>query len=254
MLLSLAICTATHGLNWLPSDVAESELVRCRAAFGDLPDFDSGDVGFEGVVALGERVFAVRCFRAVKWDFMERDAIYLAVTCFSRAVAQEVDLKALWALPLFREPMRDPPRRFECPTIAETGGICLQNLVGELADGIAMRREIGETVFVPMATTVVQDEAEPLPTNPHSPPLSIDHSHPVVRSRCLILMWTFLAVVIAGVLALCIVLLRNTMTEKEGAADDRSGKAVESRGISGALEGTNDVSGRTVSDEGKAIR
>lgn len=249
MLLPLAIYTANHGLGWSwpQSDVALSELEKCRTAFGDLPDFDFGDIGFEGVAVLGERVFVARCFQAMKWDFRGRDAIYLAVTWFSMAEARIVDLEALLKLPPFLESMRDPPCRFECPTVSETGGVSLLNLLGELPDGITMRRNIGEKVFTPVSSMAVPEEQESLPNEPPPPLPHGDDLHPALKRKWqTILMWVLLTVAMSVALVLSwFVLLKGTVN-KEGVADDGSGKIVERRGTPESCGGTNDVPGRTV--------
>ena len=92
----LAIYTASHGLSWtyLRSAIDYAALDRCRKLLGPLPDFDAGEAGYEGVVADGPNVFAIRCFRAPKWDFMGRDALYLAVSWVARVRAVSVDFAA----------------------------------------------------------------------------------------------------------------------------------------------------------------
>ena len=75
----LAVYTAEHGLAWKAKDISLAELDVCRTLLAPLPDFDSGDVGYEGVAALGERVFVIRCFKVEKWHFRGRDAVYLVV-------------------------------------------------------------------------------------------------------------------------------------------------------------------------------
>ena len=251
MSLPLAIYTATHGLgwNWQQSDISLSELESCRAAFGRLPDFDSGDIGFEGVAVLGERVFVVRCFRAVKWDFLGRDAIYLATTWLPLKLLGGVDLEALFALRQFREPMRNPPSRFELEIAESRVGTTVEVANIKLRDGVVLRRDIGEMMFTPIPGMDSSVEIEPLPIAPPSLMPTKDNSHLAVkRSRLTTLMWLFLIVV--TVLALsCYVLLKETWSGKEGVTYDGSGKTVERSAVSESNERPNNVSSRTISDE-----
>ena len=115
-LFPLAIYTAGHGLAWtyLESAIPYAELDRCRTLLGPLPDFDAGETGFEGVVAAGERVFAIRCFSAPKWDFMGRDATYLAATWIQRPRAVRVDFDKLLRAPELTVPTHTPPPVFRC--------------------------------------------------------------------------------------------------------------------------------------------
>ncbi|MGN0857076.1 MAG: hypothetical protein ACI4QJ_06725 [Candidatus Spyradenecus sp.] len=110
----LAVWTATHGLDWTfpRGEIDFATLERCRKAFGPMPDFDSGDPGFEGVWVTAERVFAVRCQSVKGWDFRGRDATYLAVTWMSRAEAVRTNFEALLAVRELREPMRQVPPFF----------------------------------------------------------------------------------------------------------------------------------------------
>ena len=86
MTLPLAIYTAKHGLAWQYDETAipYAELDVCRTILGPIPDFEAGEVGYEGVAAVGSHVFVLRCFKAAKWDFLGRDSLYLAVTWVSR--------------------------------------------------------------------------------------------------------------------------------------------------------------------------
>lgn len=110
----LAVWTANHGLDWTfpHGEIDFATLERCRKAFGPMPDFDSGDPGFEGVWVTSERVFAVRCQSVKGWDFRGRDATYLAVTWMSRAEAVRTNFEALLAVRELREPMRQVPPFF----------------------------------------------------------------------------------------------------------------------------------------------
>ncbi len=112
----LAVYTAGHGLAWtyLKSAIDYAALDRCRKMLGPLPNFDAGEAGYEGVAADGANVFAIRCFRAEKWDFMGRDAIYLAVSWIARPRAVSVDFEKLLRAPELNVPARKPPLIFRC--------------------------------------------------------------------------------------------------------------------------------------------
>lgn len=109
----LAVYTAEHGLAWKAKDISLAELDVCRTLLAPLPDFDSGDVGYEGVAALGDRVFAIRCFKVEKWDFRGRDAVYLVVAWMPRSSAGSVDFEAILRSPQMTVPTHDEPQSFE---------------------------------------------------------------------------------------------------------------------------------------------
>ena len=113
-LFPLAVYTAGHGLAWtyLKSAIPYAELDRCRTLLGELPDFDCGEHGFEGVAAAGDFVFALRCFNAPKWDFCGRDAMYLAAVWIRRDRASWVDFDVLLRAPELAQPLRKPPLLF----------------------------------------------------------------------------------------------------------------------------------------------
>lgn len=110
----LAVYTAEHGLAWTypRGAIPFAALDACRKAFGQLPDFDSGEPGFEGVWATPEHVFAVCCQSAPAWDFRGRDATYLAVTWVPRAQAGRTNFEALLASSALRIPTHTPPLDF----------------------------------------------------------------------------------------------------------------------------------------------
>lgn len=136
----LAVYTAGHGLAWtyLKSAIPYAELDRCRTLLGPLPDFDAGDRGYEGVAAEGDRVFAIRCFSAPKWDFMGRDATYLAVVWIQRERAPWVDFEALLRAPEMSQPLRRPPLIFRADAAwrAQPGA-------APVGDRILLRRPLG---------------------------------------------------------------------------------------------------------------
>lgn len=97
MIIPLATYTAEHGLEWHhnKSSIEYAVLDRCRHLLGALPDFNAGESGYDGVAAVGERVFAIRCAKAKAWDFKGRDALYMSVAWMSRCDAKNVDIQAL---------------------------------------------------------------------------------------------------------------------------------------------------------------
>ena len=97
MTLPLATFTAENGLAWFydKSAIGFAELDKCRRLLGPLPDFDVGDKGYEGIVALGRRVFLIRCANAKAWDFRGRDATYITVTWLDRDKVEDVNLEAI---------------------------------------------------------------------------------------------------------------------------------------------------------------
>ena len=115
-LFPLAIYTAGRGLAWtyLQGSIPYATLDRCRQLLGPLPDFEGGEKGYEGVVAEGDHVFAIRCFSVPKWDFLGRDATYLAVSWIQRARSVLIDWEKLLRAPELNEPLREPPPVFRC--------------------------------------------------------------------------------------------------------------------------------------------
>ena len=115
MSVQIATYTAEHGLSWFydKSAIGFAELDLCRSLLGRLPDFDAGDKGYEGVAAVGERVFALRCVSAPKWDFQSRDATFLRVAWLDRKVADKVDFAKILASDAFRQMSHDYPHEIE---------------------------------------------------------------------------------------------------------------------------------------------
>ena len=97
MTFLLATYSAEHGLEWHydKTAIGFAELDRCRRLLGALPDFNAGESGYEGVAAVGKRVFAIRCAKAKAWDFKGRDALYMTVAWMPRTDALNVDFQAL---------------------------------------------------------------------------------------------------------------------------------------------------------------
>lgn len=110
----LAIYTADHGLSWnFPQEeISFQEIDACRKALGQLPDFDSGVKGFDGVWAKGNRVFVMRCQSVAAWDFRGRNATYLAVTWIPRADANRTDFDKLLNSEAMSVPTKSPPMFF----------------------------------------------------------------------------------------------------------------------------------------------
>jgi hypothetical protein len=130
----LAVYTADHGLAWsyLKSAIPFATLDACRKAFGQLPDFDANERGFDGVWVTGSLVFAMKCQSVRAWDFRGRDATYLAVTWLPRSEAADVDFeKLLHATPLC-VPTKTPPMSFG----ADAGG----------STSLSTRFQVGQTL------------------------------------------------------------------------------------------------------------
>ena len=97
MSFNLATYTAENGLSWFydKSAIGFAELDNCRRLLGPLPNFDAGDKGYEGIAAVGGRVFLIRCASAKSWDFKGRDATYITVTWLDRDKIDEVNLDSI---------------------------------------------------------------------------------------------------------------------------------------------------------------
>ena len=179
----LAVWTANHGLDWTfpRGEIDFATLERCRKAFGPLPDFDSGDPGFEGVWITAERVFAVRCQSVRGWDFRGRDATYLAVTWLPRAEAVRTNFEALFDVRELREPLRQVPPFFSAtlggPAPVRGPAGSLAHLVdfrgvGPMVEALlpgetaTMRRPLGEKVVTLRRMSPPVD----LPRGPESVP------------------------------------------------------------------------------------
>lgn len=244
MPLPLAIYTAEHGLDWHPplQELQLPELDQCRMVFGRLPDFDAGDVGFEGIAVCSGWAFVVRCFKAEKWDFQGRDSLYLAVTWMPAEAFRGVDVDALLALPYFHESMRNPPPQFEFDVAGDGEGTVLPS---EIKDGLVLRRNIGESRFIRV-------DAKPVPTEPppSSPAANILQSSSPPSSGCKwksVLWWVLVGLFLAIVLA---AFAYDVLNRRGVQKDDGSGKTVEGTGLSERTGvRTNGISGGTVSHE-----
>lgn len=138
-LFPLGVYTAGHGLAWtyLKSAISYGALDRCRSLLGPLPAFEAGELGYEGVAAEGDHVFAIRCFSAPRWDFCGRDATYLAVSWIQRDRAPWVDFECLLKTRELTVPLRTPPPVFRADAAwrAAPGGAIE-------GDGVLFRRPI----------------------------------------------------------------------------------------------------------------
>jgi hypothetical protein len=226
MILPLAIYSAKHGLEWrYPHDgIAILELDECRSLFGPLPDFDFGDVGFEGMAAKGDKVILARCFKAEKWDFLGRDSLYFAVTWISREDAGKIDVEKVFASPYFSVPMRDAPPYFE---VEECDG-AEKVPIKSLDEGTVLRRQIGSVEFerflcnteIPQVVDTLQEEDKEV--------ASATLKKTVDWWR--ILQWIAISVSIGAVL---IMFVRDLSKRYWRQQDDGSGEIVEERGVQG---------------------
>ena len=160
MTLPLAIYTAKYGLAWQypERDISIRELSDSLAMFGEFPDFDSGDLGFEGMAIKSGRVYLVRCFRAEKWDFRGRDAIYFAVTWLPYEDLRKINKEDVFRSECFCVPMHNPPRCFEVEENCCWEGVYEENS----NDILVFRRRIGERNFVRMLR-IIDDPIAPSP-------------------------------------------------------------------------------------------
>ena len=143
MVFPLATYTAENGLEWFydKSAIAFAELDKCRRLLGPLPNFDSGDRGYEGCAAVGRRIYLIRCARAKAWDFKGRDAVYLTVTWLDRDKVGDFDLDAILASDVMCTLSHDHKHSFEL-AVADTHGD------GGIAAGVDLSRAGEEDVFI----------------------------------------------------------------------------------------------------------
>ena len=143
MTIFLATYTAEKGLSWFydKSSIDFSELDKCRRLLGPLPDFDSGEKGYEGIAAVDGRVFLIRCTNAKAWDFRGRDATYITVTWLDRDKIAEVNLDAILSSDGMCRQSHDYKYSFDVPMpdMRTEGGI---------AHGVDLSRIEEEDVFI----------------------------------------------------------------------------------------------------------
>lgn len=114
MKLPFAVYTAVEGYGWSAGLThGRPTLERLRRAVGKTPDFDFGASPCCGAVSAGDTVTVYRFMRAERWDFKGRNAAYLALSFFPRALAAGVDFERLLGLEPFRVPLREPPEWLE---------------------------------------------------------------------------------------------------------------------------------------------
>jgi len=150
MTFPLATYTAENGLSWFydKSAIDFAELDKCRRLLGPLPDFDAGDKGYEGIAAVGGRIFLVRCASAKAWDFKGRDATYITVTWLDRNKIDEVNLDAILSSDGMCRQSHDYKYSFDVSMTdmrTECGiahGVDLSRID---EDDVFIRREFGET-------------------------------------------------------------------------------------------------------------
>ncbi len=143
MTLSIATYTAEEGLSWFydKSAIDFAELDKCRRLLGPIPDFDAGDQGYEGIAAVGGRVFLIRCASAKAWDFKGRDATYITVTWLDRDKIDELNLDAILSSDGMRRQSHDYKYSFDVPATD-------MRTEGGIADGVDLSRIDEEDVFI----------------------------------------------------------------------------------------------------------
>jgi hypothetical protein len=144
MRIGLSIITADHGFcpKFDEADISYADIEKCRKAFGSLPDFDLGALGFEGIITTELKCFFVRCFPVRKWDFQGRDSTYIAVAYLSRVDAERVDVEKIFSLAPLNVPTKDPAYSFEVDDIE-----VLSKNPAKFGKGV-YRREIGDIEFL----------------------------------------------------------------------------------------------------------
>lgn len=169
MILSLATYTAEKGLSWFydKSAIGFEELDRCRRLLGNLPDFDAGDGGYEGVATVADKIFVIRCVSAPKWDFMGRDATFLRVAWFPRQQIGNVDAGKILASDVFCELSHEYRYSIdvecELPQKNSTEWNAYSQMISNELQAVFIRREIGQkaiTVKVANKGVAKMTEAE----------------------------------------------------------------------------------------------
>ena len=114
MKLPFAVYTARDGYAWQSgTEAGLAKLERMRKAIGKMPEFDFGDSASSGLLNVEDDVVLYRFMRQKNADFKGRDAVYLAMTYFTRPEARFVDADAVFKAFPFVEPLPDPPSDFE---------------------------------------------------------------------------------------------------------------------------------------------
>lgn len=149
MSFPLATYTAEKGLSWFydRSAIDFAELDNCRRFLGPLPNSDTGDMGYEGIAAVGRRVFLIRCASAKAWDFKGRDATYITVTWLDRDKVGEVNLDAILSSDGMRRQSHDYKYSFDVPMadMRTEGGIAHDVDLSRIEEeDVFIRRDFGE--------------------------------------------------------------------------------------------------------------
>ena len=114
MRLPFAVYTARQGYGWASGLEHGQTALECyRKALGKFPEADYGDAMTCGAVNAGDMVVAYRFLTAKYWDSKGRNALYLTLTFFPRAVAGEIDFERLLGMAVFTKPLREPPAWLE---------------------------------------------------------------------------------------------------------------------------------------------
>lgn len=238
MKIHFAIYTANHGLEWqgVPACMSLLELDSCRLIFGPLPDFDAGDIGFEGVAVKFGRVFVARCFKAHKWDFMGRDSLYLVIAWMSPKDFWNIDIDEVLSLRWFKEPMRNPPFEFEF-----SKGNIKNQFADNLEEGMVWRREIGDLNFVEVNKPISVPRNGNDNSNVEVP--SVDMK-PLPQKRKVDSVWVLIVLLLVLVLALFIYDVFKNYGEVR---NDRNGEVLTGDKLHVENSETNRVSSGAVS-------
>ena len=139
----LATYTAENGLAWFydKSAIDFAELDKYRRLLGPVPNFDAGDKGYEGVVAVGRRVFLIRCANAKAWDFRGRNATYITVTWLDRAKIDDVNLDTI----LSSDGMCEQSHNYKFAFDVSMSGACAED---GIAQGVDLKRIEEEDIFI----------------------------------------------------------------------------------------------------------
>ena len=150
MIADVFLYTATHGMSWQnpPRDSSEFlELDSCRKSFGNLPNFDCDEKGFEGVKLSERFAYLVRCICARQWDFRGRDSIYMIVARIPREDVGSLNITSLLSLPFFCEPTRTPPSSIDCSKFQGGDSLWRDEILKIGTSTGAIRRDIGSRFF-----------------------------------------------------------------------------------------------------------
>lgn len=237
MILPLAIHTARQGYAWLNASQHDLALLeRFRKAIGRMPDLDYGAPLSCGVLNDGNWVVVYRFMVEKKGDFLGRDCIYLAVTCFKRSFAASVHVARLLEAPVFTATMHEPPTCFEydagdsCPCPCDPEAMTGVELAGldfaqagsafqyPFAGTLRITQEVGSKIVVTYSEAVQQLTKGTEPGRAEeSPLLAIGDVHleekPSRKKRVSCIGW---AVAAAALLIAAWILDRETAKQSQG--------------------------------------